>query len=97
MLDTPEEREELRRKLTEIWPDNSKNPVTIEMALRLLDKIASLERDADYLAQKLVEHGILVDNGKEVTAEGQDERLKRIVNAMGHINLWRKKASENRV
>ena len=52
MLERPEARAKLRRKL-ESWPDDRKSPVTINQGLELLDMAERLEREADWLAGRL--------------------------------------------
>lgn len=55
MLDRPEMRGRLRRKL-EQWPDGKGSPVTINDGLELLDIIDCLEKEAEWLAAKLEYH-----------------------------------------
>ena len=57
MLETPEARAKLRRKL-ESWPEARKSPVTINQGLELLDMVERLEREADWLAGCLEERDI---------------------------------------
>lgn len=59
MLDKPENRARLRRKL-EQWPDGKESPVTINDGLELLDMVERLEKEADWLANKLADEGGLI-------------------------------------
>lgn len=55
MMDNPEARARLRRKL-EIWPEGRHSPVSINTGLELLDIIDSLEKEADWLATYIGKH-----------------------------------------
>lgn len=52
MLETPEARAKLRRKL-ETWPDDRKSPVTINQGLELLDMVDRLEKEVNWIIEKL--------------------------------------------
>lgn len=52
MLETPEARAKLRRKL-ESWPDDRKSPVTINQGLELLDMVERLEKEIAHSVQTI--------------------------------------------
>lgn len=52
MLESPEARAKLRRKL-ETWPDDRKSPLTINQGLELLDTADKLEQENDRLKIEL--------------------------------------------
>lgn len=68
MLESPEARAKLRRKL-ENWPDGHKSPVTINQGLELLDIAENLETDnrrvrKDFSAA--ASHARLVEKDREL-------------------------------
>lgn len=52
MLESPEARAKLRRKL-ETWPDNRKSPVTINQGLELLDIVKKQDNMINWLIGKI--------------------------------------------
>lgn len=90
MLEIPEARAKLRRKL-ETWPDDRKSPITINQGLELLDLVERLEKEANWLSLSLSKRG-----NTEIFCCPENEPYKPIMECVAEhgscANCWREAA-----